>query len=58
MRRPRVVVLFGGASEEHDVSVRSAVEVAAAVDLERYEPIYVGITRTGGWWRCGGPDAG
>jgi D-alanine--(R)-lactate ligase len=58
MARPRVAILFGGVSEEHDVSVRSAVEVAAAIDPLRYEPIYVGITRTGAWYLCDGPSAG
>jgi len=58
MPRPRIAVLFGGASEEHDVSVKSAVEIAAAIDTARYEPVYIGITRDGAWQRCDrpGPD--
>lgn len=56
MPRLRIGILFGGMSEEHDISVRSAREVAAALDTERYEPVWVGITRSGTWRLCDGPD--
>jgi D-alanine--(R)-lactate ligase len=57
--KPRLMVLFGGPSEEHDVSVKSAREVAAHIDTTRYEPLYVGITRRGAWRLCDeGPCAG
>ena len=57
-RRTRVAVLFGGCSEEHGVSVKSAVEVSNSIDTATYEPIYVGITRSGAWKLCErpGPD--
>lgn len=55
MSRPRIAFLFGGPSEEHDVSVRSAARIAAAVDVRRYEPVYVGITRSGAWRLCPTP---
>jgi len=58
MARPRVAVLFGGRSEEHDVSVTSAVEIADHIDTQRYEPLYVGITRGGAWRICERPAAG
>ena len=58
MARARIAVLFGGRSEEHPVSVKSAREVARHLDRERYEPFFVGITRDGGWWLCDGPDEG
>ena len=45
MDRLRVAVLFGGCSEEHPISVKSAEEVAKNLDPERYEPFYIGITR-------------
>jgi D-alanine---(R)-lactate ligase len=51
-RRPRVAILFGGCSEEHDVSVKSAMEVAASIDAQKYEPIYIGITKSGVWKQC------
>jgi D-alanine--(R)-lactate ligase len=57
MSRPRVAILFGGCSEEHDVSVKSAMEIAASIDTAKYEPIYIGITRSGIWSICDGPSA-
>lgn len=58
MRRATVGVLFGGCSEEHSVSVKSAREVARHLDLDRYEPVYLGITRDGAWRRCDDPAPG
>lgn len=55
MTRTRIGVLFGGRSEEHPVSIKSAREVAAALDPDRYEPFWIGITRAGGWLLCAGP---
>ncbi|MGI9252367.1 MAG: hypothetical protein ACR2J8_01365 [Thermomicrobiales bacterium] len=51
----RVAVLFGGQSGEHDVSLRSAQTVMAALDPARYEIIPVGITRDGQWLTSGDP---
>ncbi len=47
--RLRVMLLYGGRSAEHDVSRVTAVEVAKALDPERYEVVPVGITREGRW---------
>jgi D-alanine--(R)-lactate ligase len=58
METTTVAVVFGGTSEEHDISVRSAVEVAASLDLDRFEPVFVGIARTGEWFVCDGPGEG
>jgi D-alanine--(R)-lactate ligase len=57
MARLKVGILFGGCSEEHPVSVKSAQEVAKNLDLEKYEPFYIGITKGGAWKLCDGPDA-
>jgi D-alanine--(R)-lactate ligase len=57
MRRLRVGVLFGGSGEEHPVSVKSAREVAKHLDPDKYEPFYIGITKSGAWKLCDGPDA-
>ena len=58
MERLKIAILFGGCSEEHDVSVKSAMEIAASIDTEKYEPIYIGITRSGVWKICERPCAG
>lgn len=47
--RTRVVVLFGGRSGEHGVSVATAGGVMGAIDRTRYEVIPVGITSEGKW---------
>ena len=56
MDRLKLGVIFGGASEEHPISVKSAREVATHLDRERYELFYVGITQSGDWKLCDGPD--
>ncbi|MDR2889811.1 MAG: ATP-grasp domain-containing protein [Lachnospiraceae bacterium] len=53
--RRKIAILFGGRSEEHDVSIKSAQEIAAHIDREQYDPIYIGITRSGNWKRCATP---
>ncbi|RKT87380.1 D-alanine---(R)-lactate ligase [Saccharopolyspora antimicrobica] len=57
MSRLKVGVIFGGACEEHPVSVKSAREVARNLDTEKYEPFWIGITTGGDWRLCDGPDA-
>jgi D-alanine--(R)-lactate ligase len=52
----KIGILFGGCSEEHPVSVKSAQEVAKNLDTGKYEPYYVGISETGAWMLCDGPD--
>lgn len=48
-RRLRVGVLFGGESAEHEVSLQSARNIVQAMDRERYEPVLIGIDRSGRW---------
>ena len=48
-----MLLLFGGQSAEHEVSIISARSVYAAIDRQRYEPILVGITRQGCWLLAG-----
>ncbi len=55
MSRLRIGVVFGGCSEEHPISVKSAQEVARHLDLEKYEPFYVGIAKSGAWKLCDAP---
>ena len=57
MDRLKVGIIFGGCSEEHPISVKSAQEVAKNLDIEKYEPFYIGITKSGAWKLCDGPDA-
>ncbi len=45
-----MLMLFGGESSEHDVSVSSARNVYAAIDDEKYEVTLCYIDRQGKWW--------
>jgi D-alanine--(R)-lactate ligase len=56
MDRLKVGIIFGGSSEEHPVSIKSAQEVAKNLDPEKYEPFWIGITKSGAWKLCDGPD--
>ncbi|MEK6606691.1 MAG: D-alanine--D-alanine ligase [Myxococcota bacterium] len=49
MSRIRVGVLFGGRSAEHEVSILSARNVVAALDRTRFEPVLIGIDKSGRW---------
>lgn len=57
MDKVRIAIIFGGSSEEHPISVKSAQQVARSLDTEKYEPFYIGITEDGGWRLCDGPNA-
>lgn len=50
MDRIRVMLLFGGESSEHDVSVSSARNVYAAIDNEKFDVILGYIDFRGKWW--------
>ncbi|MGW5723612.1 D-alanine--(R)-lactate ligase [Amycolatopsis sp. NPDC003865] len=58
MDKVKVGIVFGGSTEEHPVSVKSAQEVAKHLDTDKYEPFWIGITRDGTWLLCDGPDWG
>jgi D-alanine-D-alanine ligase len=47
--RTRVAVLYGGRSSEHSISCVSAGAVLSAIDRTRFEPIPIGITKSGEW---------
>ncbi|MGH2531981.1 MAG: D-alanine--D-alanine ligase family protein [Thermomicrobiales bacterium] len=53
----RVAVLFGGQSDEHDVSLRSAQTIMNALDPDKYELVPIGITRDGRWLSGADPMA-
>ncbi|MDA8228357.1 MAG: D-alanine--D-alanine ligase [Desulfitobacterium hafniense] len=48
--RIKVVVLFGGQSGEHEVSLNSAESVLQAIDYSRYEVETIGISKEGQWF--------
>ena len=49
-----VLLLFGGESTEHDVSIASAMNVDKALDKTKFTIIHSYIDRNGVWWRVDG----
>lgn len=44
-----IVIIFGGASSEYEVSLQSAYAVISNIDRKKYNPVAVGISRKGKW---------
>jgi D-alanine-D-alanine ligase len=53
----RIGIIFGGANSEHEVSQNSARSVAANLDTTLFEPVLLGIDRSGDWHRVDSIDA-
>jgi D-alanine-D-alanine ligase len=49
MPRLRVAVIYGGRSGEHEISLKSAESIIAAMDPERYDVQRILITKDGHW---------
>ena len=47
--RMRVVIIFGGRSSEHEISILSAGNVYRALDRSRFDPLLIGIDKQGRW---------
>ncbi len=52
MKKLNVMVVFGGKSGEHEVSLMSAASILRAINKEKYNVIPVGITKDGVWKIC------
>ena len=50
MEKKKIAVLFGGCSNEYEVSLHSAYSVIESMDESLYDVILVGITRDGDWY--------
>ncbi|MCQ4635250.1 D-alanine--D-alanine ligase [Anaerovorax odorimutans] len=53
--KQRLLVLFGGASAEHEVSCLSAASVLRHLDENKYEIYKAGITKEGNWFLTDSP---
>lgn len=47
--KKKIMVVFGGASSEHEVSRMSAFSILTNLNKERYDIVTVGITKEGHW---------
>ncbi len=50
MEKISLLILFGGKSTEHEVSLVSATSIIKNADPERYDLVTVGITKDGDWY--------
>jgi D-alanine-D-alanine ligase len=48
-RKIRIALLFGGKSAEHEVSLKSARNIAEAIDKSKYDVVLIGIDKEGHW---------
>jgi D-alanine-D-alanine ligase len=47
--KPKVAVIFGGPSTEHEVSLQSATNIFNAIDRDLYQPLLTGVDKNGVW---------
>lgn len=55
MKKLNIVIIFGGKSTEHSISLISAASVMKNMDSEKYNIIPIGITKEGKWLIYNGP---
>ena len=49
MNKIRVAIICGGKSSEHEISCISANGILDAIDRSKFEPVLIGITKSGKW---------
>ncbi|HHU07091.1 MAG TPA: D-alanine--D-serine ligase VanG [Clostridiaceae bacterium] len=54
MKKIKVAIVFGGSSPEYEVSLQSAYTIISSLDKERHQPVLIGISRKGEWFRFSG----
>lgn len=52
--KKNIAVIFGGCSNEYEISLQSAYAVLTEINREKYNPIPLGITKNGEWFRYDG----
>ena len=50
MKKIKVGIIFGGKSAEHEISLQSAKNIFESIDRNKYEPILIGIDKSGSWF--------
>ncbi len=58
MAKINLCVIFGGASSEHEVSLKSAASVLSNIDREKYQVTTIAISKEGGWFFYEGDPEG
>lgn len=55
MKKLNMAVIFGGKTQEHEVSLKTATTILRNADKEKYNLFPIGITREGRWMYYDGP---
>jgi D-alanine-D-alanine ligase len=53
-KKKKVIILYGGRSVEHGVSVNSARNIFEYISKDHFEPLPIGISKTGQWFLTSG----
>jgi D-alanine-D-alanine ligase len=53
-KKKKVAILYGGRSVEHAVSVNSARNIYEYIDKDQFEPVPLGISKSGQWFLTNG----
>ncbi len=53
-KKKKVAILYGGRSVEHGVSVNSARNIFEFINKDRFEPLPIGINKSGQWYLTSG----
>lgn len=53
-KKQKVAILYGGRSVEHGVSVNSARNIFEYIDKDKFEPLSIGISKSGQWFLTNG----
>lgn len=51
MSKKNIILVFGGRSSEHEVSINSAKNIFAAMDIQLWNPLLIGISKQGTWYQ-------
>ena len=49
MSKSKVAIICGGKSSEHEISCVSANGILNSIDRSLFEPVLIGITKSGKW---------
>ena len=58
MPSKNLIILFGGRSVEHEISVRSATNVVKYIDPTHFNLSVIGISKGGNWFLLDHPEQG
>src|SRR5687768_16439061 len=53
-KKKKVAILYGGRSVEHAVSVNSARNIYEYINKDKFEPVAIGISKSGQWFLTNG----